>query len=389
MSSFKLKLVAYFLLLSFCPLVVAEMSSASEGLARRLLVGLLVLLMLVAAAAYLEGRTILRRVADLVSVADSIARGRLDARVAVRGHDELTQLGHSFNAMATELEARVEELQAERARLREAFGRFGEALAATHEPDQLLPAIVETAVEATGASGGVLLGPDGQICRAGDPRPARDLLELPLAAGRASFGTLRLFGERFGSDERMTAATLAAHAAVALENARLHRIVEHQARVDGLTGLPNRRQCEDVLAAELARAERFGGSLAVVIADLDDFKALNDRYGHAAGDAALCEFAAVLRDSVRDVDLACRWGGEEFVLVLPGTDGAGAASVAERVRENLRERSLDFTSSFGVASFAETSSGAELVRRADAALYRAKRAGKDRVEVAEEPLVRR
>src|SRR2546423_12098759 len=137
----------------------------------------------------------------------------------------------------------------------------------------------------------------------------------------------------------MTAASLAAHAVVALENERLHRIVERQALADSLTGLANRRHAQEVLAAEVSRAERFGGPVALVVADLDDFKDVNDRHGHPTGDVALREFAEVLRETVRDVDLVSRWGGEEFLLVLPGTDGAGAAQLAERVRGTLRDRS--------------------------------------------------
>src|SRR6185312_433806 len=130
----------------------------------------------------------------------------------------------------------------------------------------------------------------------------------------------------------MTAASLASHAVVALDNVRLHRIVERQALVDGLTGLANRRQCEESLADELARVQRFGGSLAVVVADLDWFKDVNDRHGHPAGDTVLRAFADLLQEELRDVDLAGRWGGEEFLMVLPGTDLTGGARVAERIR---------------------------------------------------------
>jgi diguanylate cyclase (GGDEF)-like protein len=366
------------------------------GVEKRLLLALVILLGLVASVGYFEGRTIVRAIGDLVGAANAMARGRLSERVRVRGRDELALLGRSFNDMAEQLEARLHELEAERARVRDAFSRFGEALAATHDVDQLLRMILDVAVEATGASAGVLVASSGDVFRAGEAGPGDTSLELPLSAGRNDFGTLTLQGADFGTEERMTAASLVSHAAVALENARLHRIVERQALVDGLTGLANRRHGANVLDAELARAARFGGPLTLVVADLDDFKDVNDRFGHLTGDCVLRDFGAVLRATVRDVDLACRWGGEEFVLVLPGTDTEGGVNLAERVREHLRARAilaldgtpLDVTASFGVASSPGGGSAQELLARADAALYEAKRTGKDRVERAAEAVAR-
>jgi diguanylate cyclase (GGDEF)-like protein len=192
----------------------------------------------------------------------------------------------------------------------------------------------------------------------------------------------------------MTAVSLASHAVVALENARLHRIVERQALVDGLTGLANRRQCEETLTDELARVQRFGGSLAVVVADLDWFKDVNDRHGHPAGDTVLRAFADLLQEELRDVDLAGRWGGEEFLMVLPGTDLAGGARVAERIRAVFAGRivlavdgtPIPVTASFGVAASPPARTASELFAAADAAMYQAKRAGKNRVETAPEPV---
>jgi diguanylate cyclase (GGDEF)-like protein len=141
---------------------------------------------------------------------------------------------------------------------------------------------------------------------------------------------------------------------------------------------------------ELARLERFGGELAIVVADLDWFKDVNDRFGHPSGDAVLRELAQLLQETVRDVDLAGRWGGEEFLVILPGTDLAGGAQVAERLRLALARRivlsadgtPIPVTASFGVAATPPASTASELFSAADAALYEAKRNGKNRVEVA-------
>jgi diguanylate cyclase (GGDEF)-like protein len=186
----------------------------------------------------------------------------------------------------------------------------------------------------------------------------------------------------------MNAASLAAHAVVALENARLHGMVERQALVDGLTGLANRRAASDALHGETARAERLETPLSVVLADLDEFKEVNDAHGHAVGDEVLRVVAEVLRETLRESDVAGRWGGEEFLLLLPGADEEGAAQLAERVRVALAARSipsvpgLHVTASFGVAEYAGETTPEQLLEAADGALYRAKRAGKGRVERA-------
>ena len=185
---------------------------------------------------------------------------------------------------------------------------------------------------------------------------------------------------------------LAGQAVVALENARLHRAVERQASLDGLTGLANRRSAQDALHSEVSRAGRFGSDLSLVMADLDGFKDVNDRFGHPVGDIVLREFAETLRETGREVDTAGRWGGEEFILILPATDTAGGARLAERVRQAFEQRlilspdgtRIPVTASFGVAAYPLHGTEEALVRAADAALYEAKRAGKNRVVTAAE-----
>jgi diguanylate cyclase (GGDEF)-like protein len=368
----------------------AEIDQAVAAADKRLLVGVLATLVLIGLVAYVVGGSIVVSLGRLADAANAIARGRLDRRVEVQGRDEFARLGFAFNEMADQLEGRLEELAAERGRLRDATVRFGEALAATLDVDQLLRVIVETVVETTGATGGVVVGLGGELVQTGVISDRGERLEVPLTAGRQNFGTLTLAGRGFSDEQRRTAATLVAHAAIALENARLHRIVARQALVDMLTGLANRRHCQDALAGELLRAARFGGSVAFVLGDLDSFKSINDRFGHPVGDAVLVEFAETLRECVREIDLPARWGGEEFGVVLPGTDLEGAARLADRMRTTFERRTIlapdgspiRVTVSLGVGAFPETSTGDDIVAAADAALYSAKRLGKNRVVTA-------
>jgi diguanylate cyclase (GGDEF)-like protein len=294
--------------------------------------------------------------------------------------------------MASQLEQRRLDVQTERARVREATERLGEALASTHDPRQLLRVVVESAVEATGAEGGIVIGRDGEIARAGEPEAAGERIAFPMRAGASDFGHLVIVSASFDPGQIEAARSLSSQAVVALENAQLHRIVQHQALIDSLTGLANRRSAEDTLKFELARATRFGGEICVVLADLDDFKQINDRYGHPFGDELLKEFANALRATVRESDVAARWGGEEFALVLPGTGAEGGADLANRVREIVEGRMVQapdgtdvrVTGSFGVASFPESEELGELLAAADSALYAAKREGKNRVVVSAE-----
>jgi diguanylate cyclase (GGDEF)-like protein len=371
-------------------------ASEKQSVLGRLLIGLIGSLLLIACVAYLAGRSIVGALGRLADAAHSIAAGRLEERVEVRGRDEFAQLGRAFNQMAAQLEGRLEDLEDERRRLREANARFGDALGSALDPEQLRRVIVESAVEATQADGGVVIAEDGSFVETGNVGAGGERLDFELTSGRRSFGRLLLVGNDFDDEERMTAESLAGQAVVALENARLHRMVERQALVDGLTGLANRRQADEALASELARTERLGGPVGLILADVDDFKAVNDRFGHPTGDVVLRDLAETLRENVREIDTAARWGGEEFALILPGTDLEGAAQVAERIRVALAEREilsvdgapLHVTASFGVATSGATTTVQQLVEAADESLYRAKRAGKDRVYAGTDPVTR-
>lgn len=181
--------------------------------------------------------------------------------------------------------------------------------------------------------------------------------------------------------------------------ARLRNQLEQQARTDALTGVMNRRALDLAGQRELAACARRNSPLAVVAIDLDHFKRLNDAYGHAAGDAALAAAAQMLQRCLRSTDLLARFGGEEFIAVLPDRDGERAQLVAERLRGRLQALQIDYerrqltlTASFGVAiaspeaALAETWS--DLLRRADHALYDAKRGGRNCIRVAAAPAAR-
>jgi diguanylate cyclase (GGDEF)-like protein len=167
---------------------------------------------------------------------------------------------------------------------------------------------------------------------------------------------------------------------------------QHLASIDSLTGLTNRRRFLELASQEMARARRYGSNLALIIADLDHFKRINDEHGHLVGDQALAHAARVLAGGIRDVDTIARHGGEEFAILLPMTDGAGAAEVAERCTRRLADTPLiadgvgpiRVTASMGVAACQGGNCDTidELLRTADAALYRAKQAGRDRVVLA-------
>ena len=402
----------------------SALNDAIDSQRLRIIVPLILLALIIGVLAFAAADWMSRALNDLAERAMVLARG------GARG-DELDQLGAAIDQISSELSSRVGELEAERGRFKETLQRYGETLAATHDLNALVGAVLDTAVQATRARGGRLLlydpergeaieqarigtargsrtdlpmvvaagiGLEGEALSAHEPRVVqapRAMLAVPILREHQLLGLVTTVDPEdggFSDDDIESLSALAVQAGVAIENARLHRVVERQAVTDALTGLANRRQFYEVLGREYERSQRFGTPLSLILLDIDDFKQINDSRGHLAGDAVLHGVAATLAELIREIDMAARYGGEEFAILLPQTAQDGAALLAERLRREIASRPIRFgpdeiegiTASFGVAAGPEDSmTQIDLIASADAALYQAKRDGKNHVTVAE------
>lgn len=215
---------------------------------------------------------------------------------------------------------------------------------------------------------------------------------LPLVSFGANIGVLVCASttlKRFSINEVQALESVADILATALQNSIYVEKVRQLAFRDGLTGLHNRRVFEDRLIEELTRVERYGGNLSVLMLDIDHFKQVNDDFGHLLGDEVLKQAAVVFNRQLRKVDFVCRFGGEEFAIILPSSTLESAAAVAEKLRRAFHVHEFSgiprsVTISIGVASFPEHGTHRDtLVNAADKALYQAKLAGRNRVATAE------
>jgi diguanylate cyclase (GGDEF)-like protein len=419
---------------------------------RRLLLGvILVAFLLVALASSVSlARALQKQIEQFLVAARRLAQGDFSHPVPVEGADEFAALGKEFNAMSTQLAAKIDEVERKRSELEDTIRRVGDAFATGLDREGMVNLAVRTAVEACEAEGGRAIpidarrmraaqvgrigskleramevaertafavdpeaGPDWLAALEGGPdeaehRPVRaevdgvHALAAPLIARLGRGGALEQVGvisiarggNGFDDTEYELFTYLTGQAAVSIENVDLHEIVQMQAVTDELTGLYNQRHFHDTLDGEIERSRRFGTDVGLAMFDLDDFKQVNDTFGHQQGNVVLREIGRVLRSLSRDIDEPARYGGEEMAVILPGTDLNGAQLLAERMRsaiERLEIKRVDgaaeplkITASFGVASLPVCATDKEgLISEADAALYRAKRAGKNRVERGE------
>jgi diguanylate cyclase (GGDEF)-like protein len=327
---------------------------------------------------------------SVLSLAGLLALLARDRALSVRRAAELTR---ENRVAAIALEERLDDLGRERARLRTAIERVGRAFSSSLDRAELLEIVLHTAIDAVDADCGRIRLAAGEEVRHGrcaGLAPALLAAETALGAGTAGEGhavaqllsdagviAVARRGRRFTPGERHVLDYLVAQAAASIANVALHELAARQAMTDELTGLGNHRRFHELLARE---------PLALIILDIDDFKLVNDRHGHQTGDAVLRAVGEVVRANCRDSDEAARYGGEEIAVVLPGETLERAHEVAERIRAAIAAHPfpvvgggvLRVTASVGVAAAEPGCGHAELLAAADAALYAAKRGGKNR-----------
>jgi diguanylate cyclase (GGDEF)-like protein len=378
-------------------------------------------LLLALAFSVLASRGLQGQVSRFLHAARRLGGGDFSSPIRIEGRDEFAALGQEFNNMSSQLAQRLDELSQERARLREAIRRIGQTFASNLDRTALLDLALKTAIDAVRGGGGrisVMPAPDQPLAEAirhGSLDAVEPMLveaeRTVLEAGDVGEGhagenhviavpmgspesggyihgliTVVRSGEPFSADDRELLRSLAAQATLALENVDLHLQVSRQAITDELTGLANHGRFQDLLGIEIEQVRRYHDQVGLIMLDIDNFKSVNDTYGHQQGDVVLRRVARVLADNSREVDRPARYGGEELAVILPRTDLEGAYAIAERIRTSIealriprldKQGVLQVTASLGVTSSNEGQKDA-LIAEADVALYEAKRLGKNR-----------
>lgn len=235
----------------------------------------------------------------------------------------------------------------------------------------------------------VYQAPDGELSLKYGRRAGRNRLNYDLKVLESGLGEIQLTrGRKFNRTEIEQIENLLAALLYPLRNALLYRAAIHSAFIDSLTGVKNRTAFDGNFSRDVDYSHRKESELSLVVLDLDLFKQINDKYGHIVGDNVLRRVAQTIERTIRSSDALYRYGGEEFVVVLNGTDEPGALLLAERIRQNVEKltcesiQDLSITLSLGVAVLRENERAEQLFERADAALYQAKRKGRNRVVTA-------
>lgn len=419
-------------------ILVVTRPSAGASRARLLVLFALllaVLVVLIVLVGHVVSGLVTGPVDNLVDAAQAVSRGDFDRHVEIAGDAEIAALGRAFNQMTDDLREQVRQLEQSRNEFRTAIARLGDVLVSTHDIGGIIDVVLEAATLTTKADEALFFervamparirasavhgadavpelelngaGVAGAAARrlspvsfpgaddlAPDEPQVTAAVAVPVVSDGRLFGVLAVYGRRndslFGEEDVHTVQTLARQAEVAIGNVMLHDETQRQARTDGTTGLWNRREFELRAREAVKEAERFREPFGVILVDVDDFKRINDRWDHSTGDAALIWIASKLSEATREIDVVARWGGEEFIVLLPRAGIEETELVAERVRAVIaREPMVDGATTipitvsvgYAVQPF-DGRTADDLFKVADAALLSAKRHGKNRVERA-------
>ena len=330
---------------------------------------------------------VVRPISELSSAMKRVSGGDLSQEVPVFGRDELAELATGFNSLLSELRSTYTGFQNEHDKLQTIIIGSRDGIVVTDGAGTIV--LVNPSAEHLLRKSAQTLIDGGFESLIDNPQKIQRLLSQ-----EDSHTDVTLYHERFLAIS--VAAIRTADGRLVGQGALIRDITEGKllettlrtmSNTDGLTGLANRRMLNESLDAEVVRAQQSGRNLSVMMLDVDHFKNFNDQYGHAQGDRVLQAVAEAARQSIRNIDLACRFGGEEFVVILTETPLDGAMVVAERLRElveTMRVDGLQVTISMGVAGWQETSASAAgtFLELADKALYVSKHSGRNRVSAA-------
>ncbi len=343
-------------------------------------------------------RSVVNPIEQMTSAMKRASSGELNQQLPVSGKDELAQMAGSFNSMTTELLKTYEGLRLEQDKLTTIIHSAREAIIVTDATDATDHVVLvnPAAMELLGKTQERIVN-EGFLNLFDNPALMEQWLNDP---DEKSGPYTQLINDHVLSVHASRIKNAQGHpvgSAALLRDITEERRLEDELRrlsnTDGLTALYNRRYLDESLHGELARAQRYRLQLSVLMFDIDHFKKFNDTHGHDQGDRVLQAVAATLRGALRNQDYPCRYGGEEFVAILPNTSKAGAYSLAERLRKDVERTIVDglrVTISIGVAEYPDldVADEAKLVEAADAAMYEAKRSGRNRVCLADSSAVK-
>lgn len=380
--------------------------------------------------AYLVTRSITNPLRLLTKAVLKAEAGDLNSQVNITSRDEIGVLARNFNRMVWQISRFIEQMRQAQQHLLQAFGFAGDLLTSGYDRERLVKSVTDTVAFATTATATafyltkegsdrqslfparlspesfftdlriqtiteVIQGIETGAIRGIISRPLDDdylFLVSPVILQENMFGALVAIVESdHGTAESSCRVlqSLANQAATALENIRLNKVLQEMVITDSLTGLFNIRYFNDMLNNQIENSKRYKHELSLLIIDLDDFKKVNDTYGHPVGDEVLRQVGLLFNENIRKADIAARYGGEEFAIILPHTPKSIAFDVAEKLRMAAQERhvknypEITIRFSVGVASFpGDADSPGKLTRVADDATYEAKKQGKNRTVAA-------